>query len=327
MTPSDDNLVCTSVRPIIIRPVLRAVLTLLTVVVVPRPAAAALVCAVNRSVVKGGDSVMVTAYSDSDRALQTGKFSGADGALSDQTMASTSRSFEVRWRLPRAIGTYEITGTATFVDGTSDTCQARVVVTAPDLGPGVESGHQLLPPSSKEAAGYGSYTYLLCPAPAAATVRTRCERAVAAIVDGLLDIAQYERAFSKVELNTVYAPVTSPATAPASAADVMSRYDFARARRWLNNVDSTLRDGPYLVTVAKPLSATKQPFILQDLSGVPPPLVADWIVAFLQQLAQQTLYGRSFDPSLALRMRTVLGVVALAVPDITSALRTVISIH
>jgi hypothetical protein len=107
----------------------------------------------------------------------------------------------------------------------------------------------------------------------------------------------------------------------------MSVYDFARARRWQNDLDRTLRDGPYLVTVAKPLTATKQQLILQDLSGVPPDLVTDWITAYLRQLSQETVYGRGFDPSLALRMRTVLGVLAQAVPDVSAALKTVISIH
>jgi hypothetical protein len=156
----------------------------------------------------------------------------------------------------------------------------------------------------------------------------RCESAVAAITGALQDITQYERVFSKPELNAVYVPVESLPPASASVANVLSRYDFARARRWLNIVDQTLRDGPYLVTVAKPLDATqRQPVILQDLNGVPASLVADWVTAYLRQLAQQTVYGRGFEPSLALRMRTVLGVIALAIPDVTSALRTVISIR
>jgi len=308
------------------RPSIRVALTLVLVLVVPRLAAAALVCAANRAVVNGGDSVTVMAYSD-DQQLKTGKFSSQDGVIRDRPTPGPPPSFEAQWTLPLLRGTYEITATATVVDGVPESCHARVVVTGDDLGPGVESGRQFLPPSGTEQGGYGSYTYFLCPAPVAPPVRTRCESAVKAIVDALPEISQYDHLFSKPKLNTLYVPVASLTSAIASAADVLSHYDFARARRWLDNVDQTkqLQDGPYLVTVAKPLSATKQPFILQNLSGIPPSLVASWITAYLRQLAQQTAYGRTFEPSLALRMRTVLGVLALAVPDIRLALGTVIS--
>jgi hypothetical protein len=298
-----------------IRPAFCAVLLL----VLPRPAAAALYCSTSRALVSGGDTVAVTGYSDS--ALQAGTFSSKDGAIRDQPTARNLRSFESRWTLPLLRGTYDITGTATSAAGTAENCRARVVVTGDSLGPGVESGRLFLPASSREQVGYGSYTYLLCPAAAAAPVQARCESALKAIIGALPDIAQYDRVFSKTELNTVYVPVEFLPPASASAAEILKRYDFARARSWLNIVDRTLRDGPYLVTVARPLSPTeRQEMILQKLDGVASSVVANWITAYLRELGQQTVYGRGFEPSVTLRMRTILAVVAESVPNISAAL-------
>ena len=263
--------------------------------------------------------MIVTGYSDSE--LQTGTFSSKDGAIRDQATAGKPRSFKARWTLPRLRGTYEITGTATAGGAAPENCRARVVVTGATLGPGVESGRLFLSAPSREQAGHGSYTYLLCPAAAAAPVRARCGSALKAIADAIPDIARYEGVFSKAELNTVYVPVESVPPTFVDAAKIMNFYDFARARSWLNMVDRTLRDGPYLVTAAKPLSAMeRQELILQKLDGVPPSVVANWITAYLSELAQQTVYGRGFEPSLTLRMRTILAVVAEGVPDVSAAL-------
>jgi hypothetical protein len=299
-------------------------LLLVVLLIVPRPAVAALYCSADRAIVPGGTTVTVTAYSDSEAPPRTGTFSSKNGVVREQPTAQTPWSFSAQWTLPLLRGSYEIIGTRTSRGAESEQCRARVVVTGGNLGPGVQSGHRFLTAPNVEQPGYGSYTYLLCAAPAAVPVRARCESAVKTIIDAVPDIAQYERLFGKEKLNNVYLPTTSMPPAPDDAAAVLKLYNFALARTWLDMVNPTLRDGPYLVTVARPLNAKqRQEMFLQTLDGVPPSLVANWIAAYLRQLAQETAYGRGFEPSLALKMRTVLGVIAHAVPDLSAALRIV----
>lgn len=137
-----------------------------------------------------------------------------------------------------------------------------------------------------------------------------------------------EKYFDKKELNVTYLPVTAASKGPASAEWLLENYDYARARFLLHLLPGDLTGGPYIVSSLQPLGSgtVAGPFLLQDLSRVPPHLVALWTGEFLRQASQEHFWQASFGTTMALRVRTAIGIMAEGLPDVRKGLNEWVSL-
>jgi hypothetical protein len=244
-----------------------------------------------------------------------------------------------RWTLvDMRPGRYAAAVRATSAAGLDEECVVRVVVTAqaPQPRDGIappmprESGSALLLPGQVETPGYGLYSYLLIGAVPGEAGRARALEALDAywrLLPAMRGLEQYVR---RAELNAVHLPLTeAPGTAPTPAA-LLERYDHARARSLLRRIDGLHRDGPYLVSVLRPLGedvprAQGARYLVQDLSAVPVHLVREWVKEFLNQAAQERFWEPRALPRFAQKLRLTIGVLSLGLPEVQKALDTWIS--
>jgi hypothetical protein len=191
-----------------------------------------------------------------------------------------------------------------------------------------ETGGAFLLPDQAEPPGYGLYSYLLFGAPPGNGARDRYRSALEAYVGLIPDIVALERYIPPAELNVAYVPVRTAPDRTTTPERLLAEYDYARARSLLRLFPGGNREGPYIVSALRPLggavppTATPTPYIFQDLSKVPPHLVASWVKEFWNQAAQERFWeGRSTE-RFALRLRVTVGVLAAALPEVKKALDT-----
>ena len=178
-----------------------------------------------------------------------------------------------------------------------------------------------------EPAGYGLYSYFLLGAPPANEhARERVLKAIDAFVTMTPPLTALEGLFERGELNANQMPVDAPAPGDKPGAQwILEHYDYARARAILSRIENgTLRQGPYLVSVLQPAGTRgpmPAPMLLQDLSAVPAHLVGDWYRLFLNQAAQEHFWESRQLEAVGVRMRTIVGVLALGLPDVQGAVK------
>jgi hypothetical protein len=198
----------------------------------------------------------------------------------------------------------------------------------PPSARGRETGGAFLRPDDAEAPGYGLYSYLLFGAPPGNGARERYRSALEAYVGLIPDIAALERYVPHAELNVAYIPVRTALDRTGHPERVLAEYDYARARSLLRLFPGGNREGPYIVSSLKPLGGAGQPtgaptpYLFQDLSKVPPHLVASWVKEFLSQAAQERFWEDRSTERFALRLRVTVGVLAAALPEVKKALDT-----
>jgi hypothetical protein len=243
------------------------------------------------------------------------------------------RGQEVRWNLAGLRpGTFA--AAVRVADGPHvSECIVRVIVTQGPAGPrdltqpARETGRSLLLAGESEAPGYGLYSYLLFGSQPADEARERCRQAIEAYWGLIPEIASLEQYVKRKELNIAYLPVRTLPGQPLSSAGVLENYDYARARSLLRYVPGANREGPYILSVLKPVADSAgadvlRPHIFQDLSRVPPPLVANWVREFLNQAAQERFWEERTAESFALRLRATVAVLGMALPEVKKALDT-----
>ena len=115
---------------------------------------------------------------------------------------------------------------------------------------------------------------------------------------------------------------TFPGLPRMSEAGVLAEVDFGRLHVCS---PGDQREGPYIVSFLKapkwngaPLA---RPYLYQDQSSVPPHLVSLWAKEFLNQAAQEQFWQDRTVVQLVLRLRTAIGILALALPDPKKNLR------
>ena len=189
----------------------------------------------------------------------------------------------------------------------------------------------------REEPGWGRYNYLLQGSrPADSTQTARFRAVVTRFLARLDDIADYTAAAEQSlapgdtawrrNFSLTLIPLRAPPGAGTDSADrVMANYDYARAKLLLASLPGTHADGPYLVSVAQPLSAgpeAARDFVLVDLSHISPALAAQWTNYFVQQAAVD--YPRSgFDMRRGLLvMRTALAQLGAGTSEIGRGLAT-----
>jgi hypothetical protein len=238
---------------------------------------------------------------------------------------------EVHWDLSGVQpGTYAATVESIGPGAPSTECLLRVVVRR-DAGPRGgpvpprETGTSLLLPEKGEVPEYGLYSYLLLGSPASDAARERYLKTIETFWGLIPEIARLEQYIPRRELNVAYLPLRIAPEGSASAEWLLENYDFARARSLLRLLPGNTREGPYIVSSLKPLggptpSAPPGPWLFQDLSRVPPHLVASWVKEFLNQAAQERFWEENRAEALARKLRLTIGVLSLGLPEVRKGL-------
>lgn len=198
--------------------------------------------------------------------------------------------------------------------------------------PGRAAGRDFL--YTDEVAGFGLYSYVLVPhrpEPASPHYR-RC----IAIIEAFLKIPEAGELLryrvKQSDINVTYLPLSSRVSASgdpgARAEKYLAGYDYTRAETLLTRTRQRFYDGPYLVSSLTPLSADTPPdpekMIFQDLSGVPPKVVALWMESFLNQAAQERFWETNSRDDFLKGLRTFIAAGGEQVTDATSALASII---
>lgn len=207
-------------------------------------------------------------------------------------------------------------------------CSLQVVVreSAGERAPAQDRGHDLLVKNTPETPGYGLYSYVLFGSVPDDQSRPRYLQLLQAVVAQAPSIEDLRVYYDASQLNLTYIPVTSGGQPPVSVQWLLDNYDYAHARFLLHAVAGNLNGGPYLVSSRQPLGkAASGPYLVQDLSSVPPHLVSLWTSEFLNQAAQEHFWEQSTGKMLALRLRTAIGIMAEGLPDVRKSLDSWIS--
>jgi hypothetical protein len=276
-------------------------------------------CSPDRPTVRARETITVRAWADLGGPPPRFSWTATGGRLN-------TRGAEASWDFAGAApGSYAATVRVSEEDRRIADCRVEVVVVPPASSRGRESGWSFLISGRAEEGGYGLYSYLLLGSPPAAASRDRYRRTVEAYIGLVPEVTALEQFIRRRELNVTYLPIAnSPPAGPVAIDWTLAHYDYARARAILATLPGNYRDGPYLVSSLGPLSETTtaahSPYLLQDLSGVPPHLAALWMKEFLNQAAQERFWEESTARRLAVKLRTTVAVLALGLPDVRAAL-------
>lgn len=281
-------------------------------------------CSPSVPVAAPAETIRVRAWAASDAGALAYRWAATVGRI-----AATGA--EAEWTLPAsdARPPYRATVRVDGAGGESGTCTVEVWPALAGRGPGDrEAGRALLLPGSPPPNGYGLYSYILFGSPPVDGKRERYLKTLEAWRTLVPALAELERYLKPAELNITLLPVQTAADAKVSTDWLLEHYDYARARLLLRAVGQGGRDGPYIVSSLEPLGETAPlagQHLFQDLSSVPPALVAAWTSEFLRQSAQQRFWEPRTGARLALRMRTTLRILAMGLGDVQSSLSQWIS--
>jgi hypothetical protein len=104
----------------------------------------------------------------------------------------------------------------------------------------------------------------------------------------------------------------------ATACMLTGNYDYARAGSLLALLPDSHMEGPYIISVAEPLSRTRTlpaQYLYQDLSSVPPALVRLWVKEFMAQAQESEFWKTRSKDQFVLRLRTAIGLMSQQIPD------------
>lgn len=195
-----------------------------------------------------------------------------------------------------------------------------------------ETGRCFLSGRGNEECGYGLYSYLLLGSAPSEASRDRYLKAIAAFLRFTPDIRDLEGAgMPKRALNITYVPLvdrveqtSTPDEVREAKRDsilidelakwVITNYNYARARVLLSSVPGGPHlDGPYFVSTLKPLSGIEtitEQYLFQDLSAVPPDIIAPWIKEFISQASQEQFWEGRNAAQFALKLRQSIALLA-----------------
>jgi hypothetical protein len=239
-------------------------------------------------------------------------------------------SFENVRAAPRS---FQATVTVKIAKYPDKSCSVEVYVTEAERSEVRETGRSfLIKGGSKEPEGFGLYSYLLFGTRPEASNRQRFVRAVEACLQRMEDVTKLQGYRSPSTLNVTFLPLeTAPPSpsSPVSADWILDHYDYARARVLLGSLPGDLREGPYLVSVFKPLaSAVPREYLFQNLSLIPDDddkLISWWVREFLSQAAQERFWEpRTFD-SFVLKLRTTIAVLSSGLQPVQKGLESWVS--
>jgi hypothetical protein len=103
-----------------------------------------------------------------------------------------------------------------------------------------------------------------------------------------------------------------------TACMLVGNYDYARAQGLLALLPDSHMEGPYIISVAEPLSKTRAlpaQYLYQDLSSVPPDLTRLWVKEFIAQAQENEFWKTRSKDQFVLRLRTAIGMMSQQIPD------------
>ena len=223
--------------------------------------------------------------------------------------------------------------------GLSNThCRVEVIIGKEPVktrGPRI-SARQFLMPKTREQPGYGLYSYLLFSAPPQhAEEKARYLKVLGACLSVMRDIDEFlNRHQPSDELNATYIPLKmNPKIGKSDsewAENVLAVYDYAAAQILLSKLDTTHQQGPYLISVLKPLSLSDNPVplhLLQDFTGVVPDHASNWVKHFTYLAAQQRGWTDQSLRRVHLTMRNLIAVAGIVTPEVASGLNSIVQIR
>lgn len=189
---------------------------------------------------------------------------------------------------------------------------------------GLIAGRRYLLPAQKEDAGYGLYSYLLFSGkPGNEEERARYLKTLEACLHVLNKLKDFDKHVRRSQLNATHIPLREFPKGneddPDFAKQVLSVYDFARAKILLSKFATTYERGPYLISVKSPLSQAPEPIqvhILQNFTGVVPELAARGVKNLEYLSAQQRTWTEQSMRTLQFKMRNLIAVAAEVTPEV-----------
>jgi hypothetical protein len=275
-------------------------------------------CSADKPTVVSGETLRVRAWATLP-AGQTVRYAWTATAGKIDGQAS-----DARWNFSGVQpGLYKATVTVRASRTRPAECSVEVIVVEGARGiPTRETGRAFLVKGKKEASGYGLYSYLLLGAHPTDSTRERYLKAIEAYLNLIDDITQLEDYVARSKLNITYLPIETVADIKPTPAQVLELYDYAHARALLDLLPGIHQEGPYLVSVLKPLNSagtSTDNYLFQDLSTVPTEtndLVSWWVREFLNQAAQVRFWEPRTAELLVLKLRTTIGVLAAGLPAV-----------
>ena len=275
-----------------------------------------LICSVNKPVARIGDAVHLKVLTKGLSATARLQWSVSAGNIESEESVAT-------WKIPGRPGLHKATLSVRDAAGSQLNCQVKVFAVSELRSTSNETGRGFLARDETEKPGFGLYSYFLLGSPPDEKSRDRYLKAIDTYLRLTPALAELNALLDRDELNANYMPVNRSPENGATAQWVLTHYDYVRARTLLRNLPGSLRRGPYLVSSLNPAGDGRGfsgPLLFQDLSSVPAHLVPNWYEEFLNQAAQERFWDTRHAQRFVLRMRTIIGILALGLPDVEKAL-------
>ena len=207
------------------------------------------------------------------------------------------------------------------------TCSVRVFVREETGVRGLKSRRFLDEPNRQsrgEGEVFGLYSYLLLRPAREGSATADLNRSVLETWHQLvLTATELERSRDRRELNAVLVPVDELAPEKPDVNWIVQHYDYRRAGDLLTEVRrastkevARCERGPCLVSSAQPLNATRRGtrLLVFDISWAPVSTAPYWLEAFVHQGEQERFDDARTLPLFALKLRTIISVLADSVP-------------
>lgn len=191
------------------------------------------------------------------------------------------------------------------------------------------SARSYLLPNETPKSSYGLYSYLLFSTPPLNhEEQSRYLQMIKSYLILINSVDEFlERQLHPSKLNVIFIPVKSLPRknnlVDKLAENILAEYDYVAAQILLNKFNKAYQKGPYLISILKPLSneeSSVPTYLFQDLTGVVPDLVGEWIKYFCYLGAQQHDWKEKTLKAFALKLRNAIAVAAKIIPNYSSTL-------
>jgi hypothetical protein len=257
---------------------------------------ASLNCAPSVPIATPGDTIRLHAWAT---PLDAGKSVYAWTVSSGEVLPSGANVFT--WKLTAAsTGPNTADGELRIGSKVQARCLVEIQV-AQWPTPANDSG--LLLPDTPEPEGAGLYNYLLISSPANQPLTASALSSWLALNAPIADLRTILKPTESIVLSL---PVLEKPSVAPSAEWTLKHYDFPHARTLLEKAFPGSKPGIYIVSSLQPLSKSRPPYLIQDLSAATPSLVSQWVEAFINEAAQERSWTSPSVASLVDQLRSTL---------------------
>lgn len=186
---------------------------------------------------------------------------------------------------------------------------------------------------AQEERGYGLYSYVVFRSRPSEKTRPRYVAVIKAIVERVERTDQMIAVgYEREELNAIYFPVMRRPSRSASVAEIaewiIDNYDFARAKRILDSIESISGDGPFLLASLSPLGsglrATTNGF-MTDLGRASDETAPLWTRHFIAVSCIPQQWNRTSLERAMLSVRDYISTVAMAGAPVMNAVDSIVA--